>query len=93
MAGRIRRLLIGKSAEPQLRESIDRLIAADPAIEELLNTITLQMGPQIVLAAKIRMRSGLDIDEAVQRINELERRIRQAHPRWAGCFVEPDVTD
>lgn len=93
VAGRIRRLLIGKSAEPQLRASIDRLIAADPAIEELLNTITLQMGPQIVLAAKIRMRSGLDIDEAVQRINELERRIKQAHPEVGWCFVEPDVTD
>ena len=93
VAGRIRRLLIGKSAEPQLRESIDRLIAADPAIEELLNTITLQMGPQILLAAKIRMRPGLTIDAAVDRINELERRIKQAHPDVGWCFIEPDVSD
>lgn len=93
IAARIRKLLIGKSAEPRLRESIDRLIAADPAIEQLLNTITLQMGPQILLAAKIRMRPGLTIDAAVDRINELERRIKQAHPDVGWCFIEPDVSD
>ena len=93
MALRIRTLLIGKSAEPEIVRRIDGLIAADPAIEKLLNTITLQMGPQVVLAAKIKMRPGLTIEAAVDHINELERRIRQACPEVGWCFVEPDVTD
>lgn len=93
IATRIRSLLLGKSAEPELRRRIDQLIAADPAIEQLFNTITLQMGPQIVLAAKVRMRSGLTIDEAVRRLNELERRIKEAHPEVGWCFLEPDVND
>jgi cation diffusion facilitator family transporter len=93
IARRIRTLLIGKSAEPELRRRIDELIAADPAIEELLNTITLQMGAQIVLAAKVRMHAGLTIDEAVAHINQLERRIKEAHPEVGWCFVEPDVSD
>jgi cation diffusion facilitator family transporter len=93
IAKRIRSLLIGKSAEPGLRQRIDELIAADPAIEELMNTITLQMGPQIVLAAKVRMRSGQTIDQAVGRLNELERRIKAAHPEVGWCFIEPDITD
>lgn len=90
---RIRTLLIGKSAEPALREQIDALISEDPDIERLLNTITLQFGPRVVLAAKVKMRSGLTIDEAVEHLNELERNIKQAFPEVGWIFVEPDVTD
>ncbi|MGI9342417.1 MAG: cation diffusion facilitator family transporter [Gammaproteobacteria bacterium] len=90
VAIRIKSLLVGKSAEPELREQIDRLIDADPDIEEVLNTITFQVGPKIMLAAKIRMRSGMTIDEAVEHINALERTLREAVPALGWCFVEPD---
>jgi cation diffusion facilitator family transporter len=93
IAVRIRTLLIGKSAEPQLVRKIDELIADDPAIEKLLNTITLQMGPKVMLAAKVRMQAGIPIETAVRRINELERRIKAAAPEIGWCFVEPDVSD
>jgi len=93
VALRIKALLVGKSAEPRVREQIDRIIEADPDIEELLNTITIQMGPKVMLAAKIRMRSGLTIDEAVDRINELERTLRRSLPELGWCFVEPDSAD
>ena len=93
IAMRIRTLLIGRSAEPGIARRIDELIAADPAIEKLLHTLTLQMGPRILLAAKIKMREGLTIDAAVGHINELERRIKEACPEVGWCFVEPDVTD
>ena len=91
IAARIRSLLIGKSAEPHLRQRIDTLIAADSAIEELLSTITLQMGPKFVLAARVRMSPGLTIEQAVERINELERRIKEAYPEVGWCYIEPDV--
>jgi cation diffusion facilitator family transporter len=90
---RIRALLIGKSAEPALRAQIDELINRDPDIETLLNTITLQFGPKVLLAAKVKMRSGLTIDEAVERLNDLERDIKQGFPEVGWIFVEPDVTD
>jgi cation diffusion facilitator family transporter len=93
IAVRIRTLLIGKSAEPQLERQINELIMEDPAIEKLHNTITLQMGARIMLAAKVKIRSGLTIDEAVRHINELERRIKDCCPDVGWCFVEPDVTD
>ena len=93
IAARIRTLLIGKSAEPALARAIDELISSDPVIEKLLNTITLQMGPKVLLAAKVKMRSGLTIDEAVAHLNVLERRIKEAWPEVGWCFVEPDVTD
>ena len=90
---RIRTLLIGKSAEPALRAQIDELINRDPDIETLLNTITLQFGPKILLAAKVKMRSGLTIDEAVTHLNDLERDIKTAFPEVGWIFVEPDIKD
>ena len=93
IAFRISALLIGKSAEPRLEAGIRDIINRDPAIDELLNTITLQMGPKVVLAAKVRMRSDLSIGEAVAHLNELEAEIKQQHPEVGWCFIEPDVTD
>ena len=93
IAARIQTLLIGKSAEPQLEQSIRGIINRDPAIEELLNTITLQMGPKVLLAAKVKMQAGLSIEAAVAHLNELEVEIKRLHPEVGWCFVEPDVTD
>jgi cation diffusion facilitator family transporter len=93
IAKRIRTLLIGRSAEPALERRIVELINADPDIETLLNTITLQMGPKVLLAAKVKMRAGLVIEEAVEHINALERDIKTCCPEVGWCFIEPDVTD
>jgi cation diffusion facilitator family transporter len=91
MAARIRTLLIGRSAEEDIRLGVEQIIAGDPNIEELLNAITLQFGPKIMLAAKIRMRAGLPIERAVECINELERRMHARFPEIGWCFIEPDV--
>ncbi|HZF17151.1 MAG TPA: cation diffusion facilitator family transporter [Steroidobacteraceae bacterium] len=93
IANRIRSLLIGRSAEEDIRSGIERIIEADPHIEELLNAITLQFGHRIMLAAKIRMQADLPIGQAVERINELERRMKAAFPEIGWCFIEPDVAD
>ena len=93
VAIRIKSLIVGRSAEPRLRKLIDDIIEQDPAIERLLNTITFQVGPRIMLAIKIKMRSELTIDEAVSRINALEKRLKQNVPAIGWCFVEPDIVD
>ena len=93
IAVRVRTLLIGKSAEPALERQIVDLINRDRDIEELLNTITLQFGPKVVLAAKVKMRAGLTIEEAVDHLNALERDIKKAFPEVGWIFVEPDITD
>ena len=93
LSARVRSLLVGRSADPIIREVIDRIIAEDDAVEELLNTITLQFGPDTMLAAKIRMRPGADLAAAVHSINALEKRLKQEVSQLKWCFIEPDDSD
>jgi len=90
---RVRSLLVGRSADPIIQEAIDNIIRDDEDIEELFNVITLQFGPDTLLAAKIRLKSGIDIDYAIKEINELERRLKEEIPDLKWCFIEPDVAD
>ncbi|MFO1505415.1 MAG: cation diffusion facilitator family transporter [Steroidobacteraceae bacterium] len=93
VAVRIKGLIVGRSAEEDLQRAIREHIAADPAIRDLFNAITLQMGPQVMLAAKVRMAPGLPVEAAARHINELERRLKARFPEIRWCFIEPDIED
>jgi cation diffusion facilitator family transporter len=93
VAVRIKGLIVGRSAEEDLQEALRAEVAADPDIDKLLNAITMQMGPDVMLALKVKMRDGMTLDAAVATLNALERRIKTKFPEVAWCFVEPDVTD
>jgi len=90
---RIRALLVGRSADPEIQEMIDEIIARHDGIDFVFNIITVQFGPDTMLAAKIKMRDGMTIEEAVDNINSLERELKERIPRLKWCFIEPDVTD
>ena len=90
---RIMRLIIGRSAEPELVELIDRIISTDDSIDHVLNTMTIQFGPHVMLAAKIKMKPDLSTIEIVKQINELEREIEKQVPIVKWTFIEPDIVD
>ena len=93
VALRIRSLLVGRSADPDIQAAIDAVIARQEGIEFCFNTITLQFGPDTMLAAKIKIRPGLSVDQAVAAINALERELKERVPKLRWCFIEPDVAD
>lgn len=90
---RLMGLLVGRSAEPDLCSVIYEKIEQDSRILEVFNMITLQMGPKIMLAAKVRMPARMSVAEAVSAINELEASIKSAHPEVGWCFMEIDNQD
>jgi cation diffusion facilitator family transporter len=93
VAVRIKGLIVGRSAEEDLQEALRAEIDADPGIDALLNAITLQMGPDVMLALKVKMCAGLTLEAAVECINALERRIKARFPEVRWLFVEPDLRD
>ncbi len=93
VALRIKGLIVGRSAEEDLQKGLVELIAAEPGIEHLFRAITVQMGPQVMIAVKVRMTPGLSIEQAIEGLNRLERNIKAKFPEIAWCFVEPDIAD
>ena len=93
VAWRIRSLLVGRSADPEIQAAINAIINEEDGIESVFNTITIQWGPDTMLAAKLKMDSTLSIDEAVRNINALERKLKQRVPKLKWCFIEPDIAD
>lgn len=89
---RMKSLLIGKSADPEIQAIIDAQIASDPNIEKVLNSITIQVGPYIMLAAKIKMAGSMDIESTCKAINTMEQNLKQAVPDVKWSFIEPDIS-
>ena len=90
---RMKSLLIGSSADPEIESFIEKAIAGNGGVEQALRIITLQMGPYIMLAAKIRMKRGLHIDAACGIINGLEADLKKRFPEIRWSFIEPDICD
>ena len=90
---RVRSLLVGRSADPEVQAAIDEIISEDPDVLQVFNTITIQFGPDTMVALKVKMDPSLTINEAVRHINELERELRARIPKIRFCFVEPDLRD
>ena len=93
IALRIRSLLVGRSADPDIQEAIDEIIARQDGIEQVFNTITMQFGPDTMLAAKIKLTPDMGIGDAVDKINALERELKARIPNLRWCFIEPDTED
>ena len=93
VAWRVKSLLVGRSADPEIQEAIDAIISDQKGIEHVFNTITIQFGPDTMLAVKVKLNPDLNINEAVAHINALERKLKERIPKLKWCFVEPDVAD
>ena len=91
LAREVKSLLVGESADPSLLKSFEELAEIDPNVERVLNVLTLQQGPgEIVVAAKLKFRSGMDTDALVEAINAFERALKQRIPEVRWSFIEPD---
>lgn len=94
LATEVSSLLLGEAADPAIAATARELVAELPAIERVLNVLTMQQGPgEVLLHIKLAFVPTLSIEEASRQINEFERRFRAARPEVRWVFVEPDIFD
>jgi cation diffusion facilitator family transporter len=93
VAREVASLLVGQSAEPALHGTLAAFVRAQPEVDTLFNLITLQLGPDLMVATKARMRGELSGAELIAAINRVEAAMKARFPEIRWSFFEPDVSD
>lgn len=93
VASEVKDLLIGQGVEPKEREALIDFINARPEVDVVLNLLTLQMGPDLMVAVKARMAPAPDQTALINAINRVEHAMKTQFPAIRWSFFEPDITD
>jgi len=86
-------LLIGQSADPGLRNDLLEFLRARPEIARVFNVITLQLGPDVMVATKAEIAGAPTGTELVEAINRVEAAMKARFPEIRWSFFEPDFDD
>src|SRR6195952_925390 len=85
-----KRALIGEALPEQDQEAIRRTIVESPGIDSLVELLTMRMSPEEVLvAARVDLDDNASVDELERAAEEVERRLREAHPEVRHVFLDP----
>jgi len=89
----VKALLIGQGVEPHRRDELMAFLKNRPEVADVLNLITLQMGPDVMVAVKARMVSVDGDQQLIAAINTVEAAMKAefGDVRWS--FFEPDTAD
>ena len=89
----VKALLIGQGVEPARRAELLAFLEARPEVADVLNLITVQMGPDVMVAVKARMAPVASDRALIDAINTVERAMKAEFDDVRWSFFEPDVTD
>jgi len=93
VANEVKALLIGQGVEPEQREALIAFLNARPEVDAVLNLLTVQMGPDVMVAVKARMAPAADQRSFIEAINRTEKAMKEAFPNVRWSFFEPDIAD
>lgn len=87
-------LLIGEPAHPSVRRDILDMAEADVAIRKANGVLTVQLGPNnIVAALSIEFEDGLTTEEIETCVNRVESAIRCKHQDITVLYVKPQTPE
>lgn len=89
----VKQMLIGQGVERELHQEMIDMLQAQPGLEKVLNLLTMQMGPDVMVAVKARMKPAGSEAALLAAINRTEAAFRDRFPKVAFLFFEPDSHD
>ncbi|MBI0474064.1 cation transporter [Sphingomonas sp. MA1305] len=84
-------LLIGERADPQVVETVRRIVAAHPAVTSVNHVRTIHTAPESVFAAvSADFVDSVTMGEGETLIEELEDQLRTAVPTLSSIYIRPE---
>lgn len=83
-------LLIGEAVPEEEHQRIQEIAASHPAVLEVIHVRTQHIAPrEVLLAMKLRFARDLTMDALENKINEIEKMLRDELPHLRRIYVEP----
>ncbi len=89
----VKSLLIGQSVETRVLQSMRSHLESRPEVEAIYNLLTQQLGSDVMVAIKARMKPVPSAEALILAINTVEKDFRSAFPQVHFLFFEPDLAD
>ena len=89
----VKSLLIGESADPDTVATLRDFLSGRTEIAEVYSLITLQLGTELMVSAKIRLQTMGTAVQLIEDINRVEAALKASFPQVRWAFFEPDVCD
>jgi cation diffusion facilitator family transporter len=93
LAKEVKELLIGQGVEKHVSDRMRGFLLDQPEVEHVYNLLTLQMGPDAMVAVKAKMQPMGSENELLDAINRVEVRFHESFPKVKWLFFEPDNKD
>jgi divalent metal cation (Fe/Co/Zn/Cd) transporter len=90
LAIKIKSLLIGQSTDDETKAGIKSFLEERDEIDKVLNLITFQLGFQIMVAVKAKMKNAGSAKQLIDDINKCEVELKKNNPAIKWVFFEPD---
>ncbi|HXF15728.1 MAG TPA: cation diffusion facilitator family transporter [Burkholderiales bacterium] len=75
-------LLVGEGMEPATLAELRRIVAADPAVQQVNHLLTLYLGPEdVLLAIDLRFRPDTDVHDIRAAVARFRKAIQDRYPR------------
>jgi len=85
-----KRALIGEALPEAAQAAIRQTIIESPGIDSLIEMLTMRMSPaEVLVAARVDLDDTATVDELEAAAEEVERRVREAHPEVRHVFLDP----
>ncbi len=89
----VKAMLIGQSVDPETRDQMREFLEQRPEIERVYNLLTLQLGNDVMVSVKAKMRGEDSAAGMIAQINAVERELKRRYPEVRFSFFEPDLED